>query len=926
MSKENWHTMPIAEIKKTLNTSDQGLEEEEVKVRLEKYGVNEIAEAKKTSLLEIFLTQFKDIMVIILLFAVLISVVVAHRRAESPIEAIVISIIVIFNAVFGFIQEYRSEKALEALKQLAAQKANVIRGGEVKRIFAKELVPGDIVLLEVGDRIPADLRVSESVNLQVDEAVLTGESVPIWKRTPALHDLKAPVAERENMVFLGTLVTYGRGQGIVVETGMRTEFGKIAGMMQEAEKEDTPLQRNLHTFGKQLAAIILFLTGLVFLAEVFRATSYELDLLIDMFIIAIALAVAAIPEGLPAVVTITLALGVQRMVKRHSIVRRLTAVETLGSTAVICSDKTGTITKNEMTVRKIYVNRGEIELTGSGYERTGTFIRENKPFNPTSDSTLTRLLEIGTLCNNAVLQDAEDQKILGDPTEGALIIAAEKGGIYHEELKQTYPIISELSFDSARKRMTTIHRSPQGQKVAFIKGAPEVILNLSTFVYEDGIERPITPENKEQILEQNQRFARSALRVLACAYKVLPEEQTEYTPEIIETDLVFVGLAGMIDPPRDEVREAVKIAHNAGIEIKMITGDHALTAQAVAQEVGLAAEYNTIITGTILSSMDDDELEDTLSNSAVYARVDPEHKVRLVDTLKKKGHVVAMTGDGVNDAPALKRSDIGISMGIRGTDVTKEASDMVLADDNFATIVAAVEEGRGVYSNIMKFIRYLLAANTSEVLVIFIVAMMGLRVFENGSLVAVLPLTAIQILWINLITDGFPALALGFDPVDPDIMQYPPRDPREKILGKDALLFILVIGFLGTLSTLAVFLWQLEFDFSTFSINPNNVRIAKTAAFTTLVVFELLFVFNARSETHSIFSRQIVNNKYLIAAVLLSLSLQLAVVYIPALHVLFETTPLGLREWVVIVAVCIPSLLIPPKLFLKPKKCYKKVL
>jgi len=922
----DWHSMTVEEIQTTLNVGDQGLDEEEAKIRLEKFGLNELVEAKKVTPLEMFISQFKDIMVIILLFAVGISLIVAQRRGESPVEAVVISIIVIFNAVFGFVQEYRSEQALEALKKLAAHKATVIREGEVQDIYARELVPGDLVILEMGDYIPADIRVSESINLQVDEAILTGESVPVWKRTLECLIPNIPIAEQENMAFLGTMVTFGRGQGIVVEIGMRTEFGKIAGMMQEAEKKETPLQRKLQAFGKQMAGVILILATLVFLAELYRATSYTFELVVDMLIVAIALAVAAIPEGLPAVVTIALALGVQRMVKRQSIMRRLPAVETLGSTTVICSDKTGTITKNEMTVRKIYVNGNEQELTGSGYEQTGTFLVDGNAIDPKSDEGLIRLLEIGALCNNSSYVE-EDQTIVGDPTEGALLIAAEKGDISQEELLERYPIVTELSFDSARKRMTTIHQTPQGTRIAYVKGAPEILLDLSVSVYEDGNERKMNSEDKTIFLEQNQKFASEALRVLAFAYKVIPDEQKEYTPETIETDLVFVGLAGMIDPPREEVRAAIQVAKDAGIIIKMITGDQALTAQAVAKEVGLTGEEDCVITGAELSVMDDETLDERLDTTSVFARVAPEHKVRLIQRLKAKdNNIVAMTGDGVNDAPAMKHADIGISMGIRGTDVTKEASDMILADDNFATIIAAVEEGRGIYANIKKFIRYLLAANTSEVLIIFITAMMGLRVFEHGILVALLPLSAIQILWINLVTDGFPALALGVDPEESDIMKRPPRDPNEKILEKDVVTFILVFGILATLATLAIFLWKLGFKLTTFSFSPeltelteHQVRTAKTAAFTTLVVFELLFVFNARSETKTIFGRQLINNKYLILAVLLSFSLQLLVVYIPVLQVPFETTPLYLEDWVWIAIVCSPSLLIPPKLFLKPK-------
>jgi len=764
MTIENPHTMSIEEVLKKLKSNLKGLSEEEAKKRLEQYGLNELVAAKKISPLKIFLEQFKDVLVIILIIATVISMLIGEILEASVIMAIVFACVIL-----GFTQEYRAEKALEALKKLAAPTATVLRNGRIMEIPAKEVVPGDIILIEAGDRIPADARLIEAIDLRVDEAVLTGESIPVPKSTEPLPEAKMPVADRRNMVFMGTHITYGRGKAVVTATGMNTEFGKIASMLQYVEEEKTPLQERLEHVGKWLGILCLVVCFAVAALGIFRGLPP-----LEMFIWGVSLAVAAVPEALPAVVTISLAVGVQRMVKRNAIVRKLYAVETLGCVNVICSDKTGTITKNEMTVREIYVDDKIIKVTGSGFDIKGEFYAENNKINPKNMSDLSLVLRIGALCNNAQLETKSEETVfVGDPTEVALLVSAVKAGMDLKELNKKYPRVGELPFDSVRKRMTTIHITPEGEKVAYVKGAPEVILQLCSHIYSNGEVKRLTEEKRQQLLEIVQEMASRALRVLAMAYRKLDKTEN-YGTETIEKDLIFVGLQGMIDPPREEVIPAMKLCQEAGIKVVMVTGDHKLTAVAVAKEIGLlkeTSEDKCVLTGAELDEISDEELEKIVDDISVYARVSPEHKVRIVNALKKRGYVVAMTGDGVNDAPAVKRADVGIAMGIKGTDVTKEASEMILADDNFATIVAAVEEGRGIYDNIKKYLMYLLSCNVGEILLMFVASLLGLP----------LPLLAIHILLINLTTDGLPAIALSIDPPDPDIMKRSPRDPRESV-------------------------------------------------------------------------------------------------------------------------------------------------
>ena len=882
---DNPHAMSIEEIFKILKTTPSGLSEKEAKKRLEQYGPNELIVAKKISPLKILLGQFKDVLVIILLIATVVSMLIGEILDATVIMAIVFACVIL-----GFTQEYRAEKALEALKKLAAPTAKVMRNGRILEIPAREVVPGDIILIEAGDRIPADARIIEAVDLQVDEAVLTGESIPVSKNTETLPEAKIPVADRKNMVFMGTHATYGRGKAVVTATGMNTEFGKIASMLQYVEEEKTPLQERLEHVGKWLGILCLVVCFAVAILGIFRGHTP-----LEMFIWGVSLAVAAVPEALPAVVTISLAVGVQRMVKRNAIVRKLYAVETLGCVNVICSDKTGTITKNEMTVREIYVNDNVIKVTGSGFDTKGEFYKENIKINPQNIDGLSMVLRIGALCNNAQIETgSEKATLVGDPTEVALLVSAAKAGINIKELNKTYPRIGELPFDSIRKRMTTIHITPEGEKVAYVKGAPEVILQLCSHIYLNGEVKELTDEKRKQLLKIVQEMASRALRVLAMAYKKLDKVE-EYTTETIEKDLIFVGLQGMIDPPREEVIPAMKLCKEAGIKVVMITGDHKLTAVAVAKEIGLLEERSEdkrVLTGAELDKMSDEELEKIVDNVSVYARVSPEHKVRIVNALKKRGYVVAMTGDGVNDAPAVKRADVGIAMGIKGTDVTKEASEMILADDNFATIVAAVEEGRGIYDNIKKYLMYLLSCNVGEILLMFVASLIGLP----------LPLLAIHILLINLTTDGLPAIALSIDPPDPDIMKRPPRDPRESVFTPRIKGIIGLGGSLMAIVGIPLFAWTY--------FRTSNLLYAQTMVFFWMTLFEMFRAFPCRSERKTSFELGFTTNKYLLYGIFSSILITLLIIYVPALQPLFKTTPLKITDLLIAAIFSVISLIV----------------
>ena len=829
-----------------LGSTTKGLSSEESAKRLEKYGKNEIERKKPISPFKIFVEQFKSFIIWILIFAAVVSAAIGEF-----VDASAVAVILVLNAVLGFVQEYKAERAIEALKKLASLKAIVVRDGQEKEIDATELVPGDIILLVEGEKVPADCRLFEAASLQTQEASLTGESTPVSKNVGMI--MKAALADRWNMVFAGTVVTRGHGKAVVAATGMQTELGKIAGMIEEAESPMTPLQIKLKHFGKVLGIGVIAICVVVFLVGVMRGLGP-----LEMFLAAVSLAVAAVPEGLPAVVTITLALGVQKMIKRNTLVRRLPSVETLGSTTVICSDKTGTFTHNQMTVQKIYVDEKIVDVSGEGYSAKGSF--SSKP------KDIEQLLKIGALCNDAKLNE---ENVIGDPTEGALIVSAAKLGIIKAELEKKHPRKSEVPFSSERKMMTTVHEIG-GKKYVFSKGSPEIIIKRCNRILIDGKVKYITKSEKQKILEINDSFAKDALRNLGFAYK-------EIEDKISETNLIFVGLQAMIDPPRKEAIVAVNKCEQAGIKVIMITGDHKLTARAIADQLGIKGRA---ITGEDLDKMSDSELVKHAQDIAIYARVNPSHKVRIVDALKKHGHIVAMTGDGVNDAPSLKKADIGVAMGITGTDVAKEASDMILVDDNFASMVAAVEEGRTIFDNIQKFVEYLLSCNIGEVLTIFTAIIIGLK----------LPLIAIQILLMNLLTDGFPALALGVEPEEEDVMSRGPRKPGASIVDKRGLVRLSVYGAIMMIGTLLLFNFY----------NPEqNIMYAQTVAFTTLVMFQMFHVFNSRSLENSVFKIGLFRNRKLWYAVMLSIGLQLVVIYSP-LNSIFQTVPLGWQDWALI--------------------------
>lgn len=879
MENKKWYALRSTEAAEILNTSlSEGLSSETAQQRLKEFGYNELVGKKGPTLFEMFLDQFKDFLVIILIVASLISILIGE-----VIDSLVIIFIVILNAVLGVVQEYKANKALDALKKMAAPEAKVIRDSMVQVIPARELVPGDLVLLEAGNYVPADLRLVECINLKIDESALTGESVPVEKNAEKVLNGEVPLGDRINCAFMGTVVTYGRGKGIVVSTGMKTEIGMIATMLESYEEEITPLQKKLEETGKVLGIASLVICGVVFLMGLFRGIPF-----LEIFMTAISLAVAAIPEGLPAIVTIVLALGLQRMVKRNAIIKKLHAVETLGSTTVICSDKTGTLTQNQMTATKIFTDGQFFSITGEGYRPFGDFYLNDKKIDPRSNPALEMLLKIGALCNDAKLeeisqeQDSPSWRILGDPTEGALVVAAAKAGLVTSELEKSEPRVKEIPFDSDRKLMTTIH--PCGGKyVAYVKGAPDVLLSRSKYIYKTNQILPLTQDDIEEINAANKTMASQALRVLALAYRPLEKLPEEPKSEDIEKELIFVGLIGMIDPPRPEAIEAIKICKQAGIRPVMITGDHKDTAVAIAKELGLLENETGVLTGAQLDSITDEELLKESKKVSVYARVSPIHKLRIVDAIKSNGHIAAMTGDGVNDAPALKKADIGVAMGITGTDVAKETADMILVDDNFASIVAAVEEGRVIYSNIRKFIFFLLSCNIAEILIIFVSMLAGLPI----------PLKPIQLLWINVLTDAFPALALGMENKEPDIMQRPPRKPEEPIIDGKMRWQIAIQSIFMTVAVIGVFVYALK--------TTADLEKARTFAFTTLIFSELLRAYTSRSETYSVFKIGFFTNRFMVLGTSISLILLLAVIYIPFLRTVFDTTYLTFMEMDIII-------------------------
>ncbi len=852
----------------------KGLSSEQARINLERFGPNQLKETPGRNPLAVFFDQFKSFLIWVLVAAAIISGFLGEW-----VDALAIIAIVILNAILGFIQEYRAEKALLALKKLAAPQTKVIRDGELRQIPVSEVVPGDLLELEAGDNVPADARViSHTTNFSVHEAALTGESTPVFKTSMELEGDDLPLADRANMVYAGTSVSSGKARALVVATGMSTELGKIATMIQEIGQEITPLQKKLEQFGRWIVYLCFFLVGLIFLLEWLRGGE-----LVEVFLTAVSLAVAAIPEGLPAVVTIALALGVQRMVKRNALIRKLPSVETLGSATVICSDKTGTLTKNEMTVKAVYADGQLFSVSGTGYRPEGDFWLDDEKINPSEFPGLMRTLVCGALCNSATLLEADNNfRVIGDPTEGAFLTLARKAGLKKEELEAIEPLVEEIPFDSERKMMTMLRRV-DGQYVAYVKGAPDVLLKKCAFIYEGGQERPITSGDVNRLLRVNDDLASQALRVLGCAYRRFPSFPAKLDAGSVEKDLVFVGLVAMIDPPRPEALTAITSCKRAGIKPVMITGDHKTTAVAIARELGLLEENGLAISGEELDKMRPEEYQELVNRIQVYARVSPEHKLKIVRAWKNKGQVVAMTGDGVNDAPAVKEADIGVAMGITGTDVTKEVSDMVITDDNFASIVAAVEEGRAIYDNIKKFVHYLLSCNLSEIMVMFAASLLGWP----------MPLVPIQILWVNLVTDGFPALGLGFEPTDPDIMSRPPRRPDEPIIDRKRAVLMSLQGLFIAFCTLTAY-------FLVLFVEKEGLERARTAAFIVLSVSQLFHALNCRSQMKSLFELGVFSNLKLIYAFLVSLSLQLMVVYLSPLQKIFKTQNLTLLDWALV--------------------------
>jgi Ca2+-transporting ATPase len=884
----NWHTKSVANVAQMLQTDVRaGLPSQEAQSRLEQQGYNELVERPRPGFLRRLWGQLTNFLVIVLLVASLISVVIGEYT-----DAIAIMTIVVLNAILGVVQESRAEEALAALKRMAAPEADVMRGARRVTIPARELVPGDIVFLQAGNYVPADLRLVESVNLKIDESSLTGESSPASKHADVVMDRELPIGDRSNTAYMSTMVTYGRGEGIVVSTGMHTEIGLIAEMIQRFEEEPTPLQMKLDQLGKWLGIGTLGISAVVFAVGLLRGIPA-----LTMFITAVSLAIAAVPEGLPAVVTICLALGLQRMIRRHALLRKLPAVETLGSATAICSDKTGTLTKNEMTVVRLYGSGRMVRVTGEGYEPRGDFYLDGQELNIRANETFRRLLLGAALCNDARLEasgtgeERRTYRLVGDPTEGALVVAAAKAGWWKEDVEDDYLRVAEIPFDSDRKRMTTIHKHA-GHYDAITKGAGDIVLGLCTAYERDGEVLPLTDEIRSQIMEAQEEMANNALRVLGVAYKHMDALLSEDDLREAETALIFLGLLGMIDPARPEVKEAIAKARRAGLRTIMITGDYDRTAMAIARELNLLTPGRELITGPELDRMSDAELVDMADIIDVYARVSPHHKVRIVEALKARGHVVAMTGDGVNDAPALKRADIGVAMGITGTDVSKETADMVLTDDNYASIVSAIEEGRVIYSNIRKFVYYLLSCNVGEILVVFLAMMSDLG----------LPLTAIQLLVLNLVTDGAPALALGVEKGDPDIMQQPPRPVTEPIINRSMFNGIITQSIAITAATLGAFIIGRHWFGGTEAH-------AQTMAFTTLAISELLRAYTSRSERYSLFSVGVFSNRFMQWAALTSLLIIMAIIYVPFLDPIFNTAFLGLKEWAVIVPlVLVPSI------------------
>jgi Ca2+-transporting ATPase len=865
------HSQSLEKVADELDTHiHRGLTAAQAAERLARYGPNELRERPRPGFFRMVLAQFNNFLILLLIAAALISILLGEY-----VDAAAILAIVVLNAVLGVIQESRAERAIAALRKMAAPNAMVLRDGQPLLIPARELVPGDIVALEAGNYVPGDLRLVESVNLRIDESALTGESAPVHKDADVVLDKDIPVGDRTNSAFMSSLITYGRGRGLVTATGMHTQIGMIAQMLQTYEEEPTPLQQRLDELARWLGLVALGICGAIFLLGIFRDTQPAViftrgilaylaaneSQIVDLFMTAVSLAIAAVPEGLPAVVTICLALGMQRMVSRHALIRKLAAVETLGSATVICSDKTGTLTQNEMTVTGGWVDGREFTVEASACLTKGCFRRSDGEFRPADEPDASLLLRGAVLCNDAHLEESGERegeqtwRMIGDPTEGALLVAAAKAGGW----------------------------------IASVKGAPDVVLDLCDRIRENGVEAPLTPARKQAVLEANQSMARRALRVLGVAYRAFAEKPAA-DPDTVETKLVFVGLLGMIDPPRPEVAAAIETARTAGLRTVMVTGDYPETARAIAEQIRLLEGGREVLAGAELDALTDREISDRADRVGVYARVSPQHKVKIVEALRARGHVVAMTGDGVNDAPALKRADIGVAMGITGTDVSKETADMVLTDDNYVSIVSAIEEGRVIYANIRKFVYYLISCNIGEILIVLISMLAGLP----------LPLRPIQLLWLNLVTDGAPALALGMERGEPDIMKRPPRPAREPVINREMTAGVIVQAIVMTAAVLGAFWYGL-------ARYPGDLAGAQTVAFSALILSELFRAFTVRSERLSVFQVGLFGNRWMLWAAGSSLILLLAVIYVPFFDPIFSTVPLTVQDWLVILPFALAS-------------------
>lgn len=917
------HAWPIEKTAKELGTDlANGLTSAEAGARLAKYGHNELKEKPRPGFFSLLIDQFKDFLIIILIAAAILSVVLGEW-----IDAIVILAIVILNSVIGVVQESKAEASLAALKKMSAPNARVVRDGQQQTIPARDLVIGDLVMVEAGNYVPADLRLVEAVNLKSEEASLTGESVPVDKNAKVILEPDAPLGDRDNTAFSSMLVTYGRGSGIVVATGMDTQLGQIAEMLQTGEEDKTPLQVKLDQLGKTLGIVCLSVCAFILVFGIVRDTNLAMafqkglgayfgeygETVIELVMTAVSLAIAAVPEGLSAVVTVCLALGMQRMVQRQALIRKLPAVETLGSCTTICSDKTGTLTQNQMTVTRGWAGGHTFEVTGEGYVPEGRFTRQGTPFAPTEDAGTSLLLHGMLLCNDAKLEQASEEgrsvwKMIGDPTEGAMVVAAAKAGLAREVAQKAYPRIAEIPFDSDRKMMTTIHEAgdlgtrinqlavvsmANGSRtatpdpyVAFVKGGPDLVLSYCDEVVLGDKIVPLTTELRHEILSANKNMATSALRVLGGAFKTLKEVPAEPKPEELERNMTFLGLQGMIDPARPEVKVAVDVARQAGLRCIMITGDYKDTAAAIAGQIGMLTEGGEVVTGAEVNEMSDDQLDSMVLHLNTCARSSPEHKMRIVDSLRRRLQVVAMTGDGVNDAPALKRADIGVAMGITGTDVTKQTADMVLTNDNFASIVSAIEEGRIIYSNIRKFVFFLISCNIGEILIIFLAMLAGLPA----------PLSPVMLLFLNLVSDGAPALALGMEKGEPGIMKRPPRPVGEPIINREMLIGIAVQSVVMTVAVLSSYLLAGVHPGATF--NDPNIPMWQTVAFATLTLSELFRAFTARSERISLYKLGVFTNKTMNMAVVFSILVVVAVIYVPFLQVIFGTVPLAAIDWV----------------------------